>query len=397
MLAPTTTSCADLSAAESGAQMYSLVAVDRDAGNALRDGDARTLTVGAAGSAPAQPARCSTVATVNGLPRLTWTAPLLERRRLLPHLPRRARRYADRYDRTSGGLITTYTDTDPGTTAHQLLGHRRRQHFNESDPIGPVDVVRHERSRDERGFTLVELLVGDDAVARRAGGDAADVQRRCRTPRTTTTSRNDTTEVARDALDVQARQLRNLAKRAERHAGASTRVAPYDLIFQTSDPSRTWVRYCLDTTNAPASPSAGAAVDAGARRSSRRRVAGDAPRCAPAARGSADWTTTRVVADHVTNRRDGRRPAAVPVPLHRRARPAPASPATYDQVINVSAQTFVDTTPAAASPELRVASGVYLRNQNQPPVASVRRDAVLDVAHGRAQRRRARPTTRAAR
>ncbi|MBW3608713.1 MAG: hypothetical protein KY463_10215, partial [Actinobacteria bacterium] len=43
---------------------------------------------------------------------------------------------------------------------------------------------------------------------------------------------------------------------------------------------------------------------------------------------------------------------------------------TYDQVVNVTARTLVDTTPGRGAPELRVTSGVYLRNQNQPPVAS---------------------------
>ena len=95
--------------------------------------------------------------------------------------------------------------------------------------------------------------------------------------------RLETTEEAREALDVQARQLRNLAKRLNNTAVLDT-VAPYDLIFQTSDPSRTWVRYCLDTVHAPATASQARLWTAGARARLGRRLAGHARRCARTAR-----------------------------------------------------------------------------------------------------------------
>jgi hypothetical protein len=41
----------------------------------------------------------------------------------------------------------------------------------------------------------------------------------------------------------------------------------------------------------------------------------------------------------------------------------------YDQIIGVGSQLFVDTTPTIEPGELRVATAVYLRNQNQAPVA----------------------------
>jgi hypothetical protein len=47
-----------------------------------------------------------------------------------------------------------------------------------------------------------------------------------------------------------------------------------------------------------------------------------------------------------------------------------ATAATYDQVVGISSQLLVDTTPGYNAPELRVISGVYLRNQNQAPVAT---------------------------
>ena len=50
--------------------------------------------------------------------------------------------------------------------------------------------------------------------------------------------------------------------------------------------------------------------------------------------------------------------------------PARASAATFDQIVNVAAQTIVDSTPNAEAKELLVATGVYLRNQNQAPVVN---------------------------
>ncbi|HEX6391173.1 MAG TPA: prepilin-type N-terminal cleavage/methylation domain-containing protein [Solirubrobacteraceae bacterium] len=221
--------------------------------------------------------------------------------------------------------------------------------------------------RDERGFTLLELLI---VMAVALGLLSATLL-------TFTTLSNsahdnnirlDTTEIAREALDVQARQLRNLAKRLN-HTPVLDTVEPFDLIFQTSDPSRTWVRYCLDTTNAPATASqarlwtqerslvsaAASPVSAGMR--------SGCPSSSP------DWTSTRVVADHLTNRSGG-----VDRPLFQYrctvGTACLADPATYDQVINVAAQAFVDTDLDSAVPELRVATGIHLRNQNQPPVAT---------------------------
>jgi hypothetical protein len=81
------------------------------------------------------------------------------------------------------------------------------------------------------------------------------------------------------------------------------------------------------------------------------------------------WTTTRVVTDYVTNRRGG-----VDRPLFtytcRTGTTCASSAATYDEVVGVAAQTFVDTTPGTGPQELRIFSGVHLRNQNQAPIAS---------------------------
>jgi prepilin-type N-terminal cleavage/methylation domain-containing protein len=221
--------------------------------------------------------------------------------------------------------------------------------------------------RDERGFSLIELLVVMTVAIIVLSA----------TLLTFTTLSNsahdnnirlDTTAVARDALDAQARQLRNLAKRLN-HTPVLDTVEPFDLIFQTSDPSRTWVRYCLDSANAPATASQArlwtqerSLISAAASPISAEMRAG-----CPSS--SSEWTTTRVVADQLTNRING-----IDRPLFQyRCTVGTAclsDPATYDQVVNISAQTFVDTDPFRDIPELRVATGINLRNQNQPPVAT---------------------------
>jgi len=220
--------------------------------------------------------------------------------------------------------------------------------------------------RDERGFTLTELLIGMTISIVLLTATLTTFNSLYRIEHDND-ARLDTVEVARNALDVQARQLRNLAKRLNNTPVIDT-VGSYDFIFQTSDPNRTWVRYCLDTTNAPASTdrarvwtqesNVGSAVTAAMRTG-----------CPAGGASSTLWTATRIVADHVTNRR-----AAQDRPLFSyrctSGTTCTASAATFDQIVNVSTQLLVDTTPGAGAPELRVATGIYLRNQNQAPTAS---------------------------
>ena len=156
-------------------------------------------------------------------------------------------RDGSRYDRTSNAA-TTYTDASAGTGAHFYWvtavdsDVQRVRRARAGDLVGL-------RLADERGMTLVELLIG---ITLSLGVLAA-----------TLTTFNGIERDQRDndgaqrhdrarahALDIQARQLRNLAKRVA--SPVIDTLASYDLIFQTSDPARTWVRYCLDTTTAPA-------------------------------------------------------------------------------------------------------------------------------------------------
>jgi hypothetical protein len=221
------------------------------------------------------------------------------------------------------------------------------------------------RLADERCFTLVEVLMVIVLSTGLLGATLLTVDNMLRAEHDND-MRNDTVEQARNALDVQARQLRNLAKRVS--SPVIDTIGPYDLIFQTSDPSRTWVRYCLDTTTAPASTSRG-------RLWTSELSVPDSTVSTPVTTGmrgacpGTGWSTTRVVADYVTNRRDGQ-----DRPLFEYScstgTACTTSASTFDQVIDITAQTIVDTTPGRKPSEVAVNSGVYLRNQNQAPVAS---------------------------
>ncbi|MDX6689497.1 MAG: hypothetical protein QOG15_954 [Solirubrobacteraceae bacterium] len=228
------------------------------------------------------------------------------------------------------------------------------------------------RRRDEAGFTLIELLVVMTISIVLLSATLLTFNRAYQSQHDNE-ARLDAVEVARNSLDQQSRQLRNLAKRLNNTPVIDT-VGSYDLIFQTSDPNRTWVRYCLDNTTAPASASRGrlwmaeqSLVSAAASPvSAAMRTGCPGP---VAVSDATKWTKATVVADYVTNRMAGQDRPAFSYSCTTGTTCA-SSPSLYDQIVNITAQVIVDTKPNAGAAEMRVVSGVYLRNQNQSPVAS---------------------------
>ncbi len=235
--------------------------------------------------------------------------------------------------------------------------------------------------RDQRGITLVELLVSMTMALLLLGATLTTFDRFSHGVREND-ARNDSAELARNAIDVQARQLRNLAKRL-RTAVIDT-IGPHDLIFQTDDPARTWVRYCLHTSGPQTSPGRGKLWKAELAVANAGLTAPVTPAMRSGCPGSG-WTSVQVVVDHVTNLRAG---LDRPTFSYECASGSDctASAANYDQVIGVRPEIFLDTTPDAPPAELRLSSGVFLRNQNQAPVArfewtpSASRSVVLNAA-----------------
>lgn len=174
--------------------------------------------------------------------------------------------------------------------------------------------------------------------------------------------RLESVEKARRALDVQVRQLRNLAIRLN-NVEVINSLGDDDFVFQTSDPTRTWVRYCLDTSDPANAKLWQGQLEV--------PVGSTTPVSVPSGPCPGDgWTLKTVVAENVVNRING---APRPMFEYRCADGTATTcrtPGNFAKVIAVNSTLFVDTTPNTGPKEMRVSSGVYLRNQNQRPVAN---------------------------
>lgn len=109
------TSCRD-SSPPIGVPVYAVVAVDRDATGAARDGDRSTSVAAVADLAPGTPTGLSAVTSGDNVV-LSWTAPVLG---VVDHyeIYRDGNTFADRYDRTLNATTVTYTDKRTGGVAH---------------------------------------------------------------------------------------------------------------------------------------------------------------------------------------------------------------------------------------------------------------------------------------
>ena len=226
------------------------------------------------------------------------------------------------------------------------------------------------RASSERGFTLIELLLVMSMSLLLLGATLMSFTNFERKQKQSQTL-NDTAQIARNSMDHAARQLRNLANQDPSQLTTTIALAlPYDLVFQTSDPSRKWVRYCLDTASGagqPTTPSRGMLWES-------ETLTAAAPTAAMlGACPGTGWSSRKVVADRVTNRIGGR---DLPVFTYSCRATAPvgcpsvsAPAADYPRITNIGAQLYVDPNPARAPAELRVVTGIYLRNQNEKPAA----------------------------
>lgn len=211
--------------------------------------------------------------------------------------------------------------------------------------------------RGERGFTLVEVLLVSGLFLVVLTATMTTMTAFERNNRSVQRN-DDQVERVRRTIERGARQLRNLAGRPATGAATINRAQPHDFVFQTSDPSRTWVRYCAETQANGVSKLWSLANPA--------PVAATTTACPGTA---ADWPKRDLVAQNVTNRTNGR-----DEPLFTYARTclpaAPASCATdLTSITQVNMEVLLDDNPARQPAEVRVGTGVFLRNQNEKPVA----------------------------
>jgi prepilin-type N-terminal cleavage/methylation domain-containing protein len=216
----------------------------------------------------------------------------------------------------------------------------------------------------QRGFTMIEVLVAC-VIFLIVLSATLTAFTAFTTSHRRTDIQHDQSEEARLALDVAARQLRNLANPTTTASTTISRAEDYDLIFQTSDPAKTWVRYCLDVS-APGSVNKARLWEA----ESTGALTG--AMTSPGSCPGTGWAAAHVVSGSVSNRAGGvdrnifeyecapSRPASCPAAL-----------AEYPRITNVGLELYVDANVTDTIRELRVSTSVFLRNQNEPPDAAV--------------------------
>lgn len=215
------------------------------------------------------------------------------------------------------------------------------------------------RLRDERGLTLIELLVTAGLMIVILGATLT-VLDQFTALAGKGERQNDAQDRARHAVDLMARGLRNVT--GPRGTPQTVeKAAPYDVVFQTVDPDSpggtqnaarlSRVRYCLDSSR----------PDSGRIWSQAQTWSTATAPALPSTASCPDptWRRSAVVADHVTNRRGG-----LDRPLWSYDADA------LDDIASVRLAVYVDVSPAADPPETRLASAVFIRNQNRRPLAA---------------------------
>jgi type II secretory pathway component PulJ len=224
--------------------------------------------------------------------------------------------------------------------------------------------------REESGIMLLELLLAASLMLVVLGATFTSLTTFQSNTRINELQ-NDNQEDVRAAIDQLSRELRNHAVATQQAPLGIVALTPYDLVFQTvgatkpastaNDQNLSRVRYCLDTSNLrnekiwaqeqtwttatpPSVPSTASCPD-------------------PA------WGNQRFIAMRITNRFNSSAPAT---PRDRAV--FTANSAVIGQITRIEISLYLDSTPGGgpvnAPDETRIDSGIFLRNQNQPPTAS---------------------------
>lgn len=223
---------------------------------------------------------------------------------------------------------------------------------------------------DERGMTLPELLMVLLVSSVVLGATLTSFTGFERSTRANQLQ-NEAQDKVRTLMDRQANELRNLASPQDSTSADQRKVldkiSGYDIVFKTVDkvkPNGTQnernirrVRYCLEggttspgtlyvqsqTWTAPFAPPVPPAVIA---------ETAACPDPGP------EWQSTKVAAENIVNRYGG-----LDRPIWR------YNAAVLEEITAIREELFVDDTPGSSPVESKLASGVFLRNQNREPVA----------------------------
>jgi prepilin-type N-terminal cleavage/methylation domain-containing protein len=219
--------------------------------------------------------------------------------------------------------------------------------------------------RRQDGFTMIELLLVCVISLVIFGATVTAWTSVYRSNRSLE-HQNDNAEAARVGLDRAARQLRNLANPTVNAITTIKLADDYDFVFQTSDPSKTWVRYCLQTSGD------GTSLDNATLWEHESKNAITGAMLAGCPNLDASWTKRTAVVEGVTNQTGGIDRNVFDYECSvKAASTCPSSSADYTKITNVGIHLWVDADRTDRVSELSVATGVFLRNQNEAPTASV--------------------------
>jgi prepilin-type N-terminal cleavage/methylation domain-containing protein len=230
------------------------------------------------------------------------------------------------------------------------------------------------RQASERGFTLIELLVAMTLMLVLMSAILTSFNGFANTSRRNTILQ-DQMDVVRNTLDQIVRQGRNLANPTTATATETpTTIAVADsdkMIFQTTDPQKQWVSYCLDGGNPRGKIYYQTSAVAGLNPST---VADNTP--SPPGMNSgcpstnSNWQTTVRVADYVSNRAASHPLFAYYTNTGNTALGMPVLQSTTPTITRVRSSVFLDIDPAKPPAEVQLASAAFMRNQNQRPTVS---------------------------
>ncbi|HWC25745.1 MAG TPA: prepilin-type N-terminal cleavage/methylation domain-containing protein [Solirubrobacteraceae bacterium] len=214
------------------------------------------------------------------------------------------------------------------------------------------------RLRNQDGFSLPEVLIAMMIMLVVMTATLASLDG-YRTRQRLDERRSEAQESLRRGVDHLERQLRNLATPVS-NVKSIHRAQPADLVFQTADPQKRWVRYCSDAAD-PGIASGQANLY--------YQVSSDSTSTPPTGTScpASGWSSQESIGQAVVNARDG---LARPLFAYNWPRDAAGSAITSDTaaITHIRTDLWVDTNPGADPPEQRLSSGVFLRNQNQEPV-----------------------------
>lgn len=229
--------------------------------------------------------------------------------------------------------------------------------------LSPLRRRIHALRADERGFSLPELLVASTVMIIVMGAIYGALNAFERSASRSTTA-NEAQEQARATTDRLAWQLRNLVMPANATGGPLEQSGSYDLVFETISSSTGAgtnatkvgrMRYCYDNST-PA--------DARIWVQTQTWTTATAPAVPSTAVCPApEWGNQRVVAEHLVNRYNGQaRPAWTTTSF-------PASSTDPADIVGIRTDLYIDADTTRAPAEVRLTSGVALRNANRRPQA----------------------------